>query len=58
MHRRVYTHIDELFQQYPGATAYFNCSGIGAADLHGVEDKEVYPTKVSSGECLIGRDLT
>jgi hypothetical protein len=55
MHRRIYTHIEELFQDYPGATAYFNCAGVGAAKLKGVEDNKVYPTKVSVNEYLLGR---
>ncbi|KAG9717394.1 putative D-amino acid oxidase, partial [Aureobasidium melanogenum] len=35
----------ELFQAFPSATAYFNCTGLGAYSLKGVEDKSVYPTR-------------
>ncbi|KAH8892652.1 putative D-amino acid oxidase [Thozetella sp. PMI_491] len=45
MHRRTYIDIKELFDDYPEATAYFNCTGIGAAKLGGVQDAAVYPTK-------------
>lgn len=44
--RAIVTDINELFAQYPNATAYFNCSGLGSYSLKGVEDKSLYPTRV------------
>lgn len=44
--RAIITDINELFAQYPNATAYFNCSGLGSYSLKGVEDKSLYPTRV------------
>jgi len=38
--------LDELFTAFPSASAYFNCTGLGAYSLGGVEDKNVYPTRV------------
>lgn len=38
--------IDEMFTAFPSANAYFNCTGLGAYSLKGVEDKSVYPTRV------------
>ncbi|KAG9547873.1 putative D-amino acid oxidase, partial [Aureobasidium melanogenum] len=43
--RGMFVSIDELFQAFPSATAYFNCTGLGAYSLKGVEDKSVYPTR-------------
>lgn len=43
--RRAYKHIDTLMSDYPAATAFFNCTGLGARHLGGVEDHAVYPTK-------------
>ncbi|KAI1617869.1 D-amino-acid oxidase, variant 2 [Exophiala viscosa] len=43
--RRSYTHIDDLMSDFPGAHAFFNCTGLGARHLGGVEDETVYPTK-------------
>jgi hypothetical protein len=34
-----------LAQDFPDAVAIFNCTGIGARHLGGVEDHNVYPTK-------------
>jgi hypothetical protein len=48
MHRRIYSDIKEMFHDYPSATTYFNCTGLGAAKLKGVQDADVYPTKVCS----------
>ncbi|ETS85867.1 hypothetical protein PFICI_03892 [Pestalotiopsis fici W106-1] len=45
MHRRIYSDIQELFSDYPSASAYFNCTGLGSAGLKGVQDANVYPTK-------------
>jgi hypothetical protein len=33
---------------YPGTTAVFNCTGLGALTLGGVEDKSMYSARVSS----------
>ncbi|KAH0341350.1 putative D-amino acid oxidase, partial [Aureobasidium melanogenum] len=43
--RGMFDSIDELFTAFPSATAYFNCTGLGAYSLKGVEDKSVYPTR-------------
>jgi hypothetical protein len=41
--------LDELFTAFPSANAYFNCTGLGAYSLKGVQDKNVYPTRVCPG---------
>jgi len=46
MRRGVFESVDELCQRYPAANAYFNCSGLGSFSLKGIEDKNVYPTRV------------
>ncbi|GAB7352873.1 hypothetical protein MBLNU459_g3470t1 [Dothideomycetes sp. NU459] len=43
--RAIITDIAELFTQFPHASAYFNCSGLGSYSLKGVEDKSLYPTR-------------
>ncbi|KAG9590657.1 putative D-amino acid oxidase, partial [Aureobasidium melanogenum] len=43
--RGMFDSIDELFTAFPSATAYFNCTGLGAYSLKGIEDKSVYPTR-------------
>ncbi|KAG9698446.1 putative D-amino acid oxidase, partial [Aureobasidium melanogenum] len=43
--RGMFDSIHELFTAFPTATAYFNCTGLGAYSLKGVEDKSVYPTR-------------
>ncbi|KIW47053.1 hypothetical protein, variant [Exophiala oligosperma] len=43
--RRSYTHVDTLMRDFPHAKAFFNCTGLGARLLGGVEDASVYPTK-------------
>ncbi len=43
--RRNITHVDELARDFPNAVAIFNCTGLGARWLGGVEDTNVYPTK-------------
>jgi hypothetical protein len=44
--RRSYNHIGDLISEFPKATAVFNCTGLGARHLGGVEDERVHPTKV------------
>lgn len=44
--KRAYSHIDHVFDDFPDAAAVFNCTGLGARNLGGVEDKDVYPAKV------------
>ena len=46
--RGIFDSIDVLFTAFPSANAYFNCTGLGAFSLKGVEDKSVYPTRVYS----------
>ncbi|EXJ86544.1 hypothetical protein A1O3_03497 [Capronia epimyces CBS 606.96] len=43
--RRHYKHIDTLLDDFPTARAVFNCTGLGARHLGGVDDAAVYPTK-------------
>ena len=43
----MYTDITELFDEFPTAQAYFNCTGIGSYSLKGVEDQKLYPQRVS-----------
>ncbi|PVH94774.1 FAD dependent oxidoreductase [Periconia macrospinosa] len=45
IHRRILGHIDEAFELYPQATAVFNCTGLGAMSLGGVEDNSMYPAR-------------
>lgn len=47
VHRRIFAHIRDAFRLYPDATAVFNCTGIGALTLGGVEDKKIYSARVS-----------
>lgn len=44
--KRAYSHIDHVFDDFPDAAAVFNCTGLGARTIGGVEDKNVYPAKV------------
>ena len=46
VHRRVFSHIRDSFRAYPRTTAVFNCTGIGALTLGGVEDEKVYSARV------------
>ena len=46
MHRMFFGDIQELFDAYPQAKAFFNCTGLGSYHLKGVEDKLLYPTRV------------
>jgi D-amino-acid oxidase len=52
IHRRVFEHIDEALELYPGTTAVFNCTGLGALTLGGVEDKKMYSARVSTLNCM------
>lgn len=47
IHRRVFEHIDEALDSYPDMNAVFNCTGLGALTLGGVEDKSMYSARVS-----------
>jgi len=44
-HRVTYTNICDLFRSFPGAQAYFNCTGLGSYSLKGVEDKLLLPSR-------------
>lgn len=46
VHRRVFGHIKDAFRLYPQATAIFNCTGIGALTLGGVEDNKIFSARV------------
>ncbi|KAL1868998.1 hypothetical protein Plec18167_008000 [Paecilomyces lecythidis] len=43
--KRAYNHIDQVFEDFSDAAAVFNCTALGARNLGGVEDKNVYPAK-------------
>lgn len=47
IHRRIFEHLDEALELCPEATAVFNCTGLGALTLGGVEDKSMYSARVS-----------
>jgi len=42
----VFNHIRDAFRAYPQTTAVFNCTGIGALTLGGVEDKKIFSARV------------
>jgi len=42
--RAFYDDIRKVFQAFPSAKAFFNCTGIGSYNLKGVEDHKLYPT--------------
>lgn len=44
--RKVVGDIKEVFEEFPEADGFLNCTGIGSYSLGGVEDKELYPTMV------------
>lgn len=39
--------IEDVWLQVEGVKAVFNCTGLGAYDLGGVEDRDMFPTRVS-----------
>ncbi|KAL1875713.1 hypothetical protein VTK73DRAFT_9902 [Phialemonium thermophilum] len=45
IHRRIFTHVGDAFRLYPQAKAVFNCTGIGALTLGGVEDRKIFPAR-------------
>lgn len=51
--RRSYDHVDSLRSDFPNTNAIFNCTGLGARNLGGVEDTKVHPTKVSESLHLL-----
>lgn len=54
IHRRVFKHIDEALELYPEVDAVFNCTGLGALTLGGVEDQKMYPSRVSNSRSQHG----
>lgn len=46
--RRTYDHIDQIFDDFSNVAVVFNCTGLGARKLGGIEDTKVYSMKVSS----------
>lgn len=46
IHRRMFRDIKEAFVLYSQANVVFNCTGLGALILGGVEDKTVYSARV------------
>ncbi|CAH0053785.1 unnamed protein product [Clonostachys solani] len=45
IHRRIFGHIQEALDLYPQANAVFNCTGIGALTLGGVEDEKIFSAR-------------
>jgi D-amino-acid oxidase len=39
--------IQDVFKMFPSAKAIFNCTGLGSYHLKGIEDKSLYPQRVS-----------
>lgn len=46
LRRAQFDDINSLFESFPMAKTFFNCTGLGSYSLKGVEDHNVYPTKV------------
>lgn len=46
LRRSQYDDINGLFDNFPTANTFLNCTGLGSYSLKGVEDHNVYPTKV------------
>lgn len=46
IHRRIFNHIQDAFRLYPQVGAVFNCTGIGALTLGGVEDSKIFSARV------------
>lgn len=44
--RKVIGGIKEVFEEFPDAEGFVNCTGIGSYSIKGVEDKELYPIMV------------
>lgn len=44
--RKMIGDIKEVFEEFPDAEGFVNCTGIGSYSIKGVEDKELYPTMV------------
>ncbi|KAL5348625.1 hypothetical protein ACLOAV_006042 [Pseudogymnoascus australis] len=42
--RKMIGDIKEVFEEFPDAEGFVNCTGIGSYSIKGVEDKELYPT--------------
>lgn len=53
--RRMFEDIREVFEEFPGAEAFVNCTGLGSYGLKGVEDKDLYPTLVCTVLARHGR---
>ena len=47
IHRAEYKHIEGVMKRFPEASTYFNCTGLGAFTLGGVEDQAVFAARVS-----------
>jgi hypothetical protein len=47
--RRMFEDIREVFEEFPEARGFVNCTGLGSYGLKGVEDKDLYPTLVCAG---------
>lgn len=43
--RGSYSSLADLFERFPDATSYFNCTGIGSRHLGNVHDTSVYPVR-------------
>ena len=51
--------IMDVFKLFPEVKTVFNCTGLGSYHLKGVEDKSLYPTRVSRRlESMLDTSLT
>jgi hypothetical protein len=46
--RTTVSDINDVVGDFPSMKAIFNCTGLGSYSLKGVEDKLLYPTRVST----------
>ncbi|KAJ5895308.1 hypothetical protein N7495_006999 [Penicillium taxi] len=45
IHRRIFKDIHDAFEEYPGTSAVFNCTGIGSLKLGGVKDEKMFAAR-------------
>jgi hypothetical protein len=46
--RDLYLSLESLFSAYPKTHHFVNCTGLGSLKIGGVEDKLLYPSRVSA----------
>lgn len=44
--RKIIRDIKEVFEEFPNAGGFVNCTGIGSYRIKGIEDRDLYPTMV------------